>query len=527
MKAYIMTMFKHTITAISISIALSACNLAPKYEQPNIELPSTTFKYDVQQTEMESIQAASLGWKDYFADPRLHALIELAIQNNTDLRTANLNVEKFRTQYAISRNALLPSVGGNAGVSRSRGAQSENYSIGLGISSFELDLWGNVRNSKEAALEAYLAQASTRDATHLSIISSVAKAYFNEQAAQASMNLAERTLRTRQETYRLAQLRHKAGVISKLQLLEQESLIESAKSSYADAVNKREQARNALELLISQAIPEDLPKPLALDKQFRIRNLPAGLSSDLLHNRPDIIAAEYSLKAANANIGAARAAYFPRISLTSTLGFAHPQLSNLFESANKSWNYGASASMPIFDWGTTTKNVELSKIAQEKALVEYEAAIESAFRDVSNALVARAALNSQYESNVAQNRAAAERLRLTRLRYQHGVSSSLDLLDAERSSYAAESSVLQNQLSLLENLADLYKVLGGGLKRHTSDDITVPEQMDAERSERKTNAVRELKDAVSDGVSHIKSDSKKVRATAREVIQDTREALRN
>ncbi|WP_283397663.1 efflux transporter outer membrane subunit [Wielerella bovis] len=526
MKAYIMTMFKHTLTAISISIALSACNLAPKYEQPNIELPSTTFKYDVQQTEMESIQAASLGWKDYFADPRLHALIELAIQNNTDLRTANLNVEKVRTQYAISRNALLPSVGGSAGASRNR-VQGESYSIGLGISNFELDLWGNVRNSKEAALEAYLAQASTRDATHLSIISSVAKAYFNEQAAQASMNLAERTLRTRQETYRLAQLRHKAGVISKLQLLEQESLIESAKSSYADAVNKREQARNALELLISQAIPEDLPKPLALDKQFRIRNLPAGLSSDLLHNRPDIIAAEHSLKAANANIGAARAAYFPRISLTSTLGFAHPQLSNLFESANKSWNYGANASMPIFDWGSTTKNVEVSKIVQEQALVAYEAAIESAFRDVSNALVARAALNSQYESNVAQNRAAAERLRLTRLRYQHGVSSSLDLLDAERSSYAAESSVLQNQLSLLENLADLYKVLGGGLKRHTSDDITVPEQMDAERSERKTNAARELKNAVRDGVSHIKSDSKKVRATAREVIQDTREALRN
>ncbi|MDK4612615.1 TolC family protein, partial [Kingella kingae] len=221
--------------------------------------------------------------------------------------------------------------------------------------------------------------------------------------------------------------------------------------------------------LISQKLPEDLPAPLPLAQQFKIQDLPAGLPSDLLLNRPDIIAAEHNLKQANANIGAARAAFFPRISLTSSVGLGSNQLSNLFESANKSWSFGGSLSVPIFDWGNNSANLDAAKIAQQKTVVAYEAAVESAFRDVADALVARAAFTSQYQSNLAQNKAQSERLRLTRLRYKHGVSSSLDLLDAERSHYSSTSAVLSTQLSLLENLADLYKVLGGGLKRHTQD----------------------------------------------------------
>lgn len=470
--------FKYSLTAIGVSIALSACNLAPKYEQPNIELPAPQFSYNAN-NEYQAIQAASLGWQDYFADPRLHRLIELGLKNNTDLRTANLNVEQVRAQYAITRSAELPSLHGSAGATRSgsemRGT-SNSYSIGLGISAFELDLWGRVRNTSEAALQSYFATTASRDATHLSLVSTIAKAYFNQLYAAAAMDLAERTLQTRQQTYRLAQLRHKVGVISALDLREQEALIENAKASYANSAKLYEQSLNNLELLISQKLPEDLPTPLSLAQQFKIRDLPAGLPSDLLLNRPDIMAAEHNLRQANANIGAARAAFFPTISLTGSVGLSSNELDNLFNSSNKSWSFGPSISVPIFNWGRNQANLEAAKIAQQKTLVAYEAAIESAFRDVSNALVARAALNSQYESHAAQSKAYSDRLRLIRLRYQHGVSSSLDLLDAERSNYAAHNTLLSTQLSLLENLADLYKVLGGGLKRHTTDNFDTPVQ---------------------------------------------------
>lgn len=481
---------KPLFAATALALALSGCNLAPKYEQPQVELPSAQFKYTAD--EPGAVQAASLGWQDYFADPRLHRLIELALKNNTDLRTANLNVEQVRAQYAIQRSERLPGISGSAGAGRSGTGNPSlvrnSYNIGLGISGFELDLWGKVRNQSQAALQSYFATAAARDATHLSLISSVAKAHFNEIYAAESMKLAERTLASRQETYRLAQLRHKAGVISALELRQQETMIEQAKSSYAGAVRAREQARNGLELLISQALPADLPAALPLDKQFAVRNLPAGLPSDLLLNRPDIRAAEHNLRQANANIGAARAAFFPSISLTGTLGYGSSELGNLLQSANRVWNTGASLAVPIFDWGRLKGNLDAAKIAGQKTVVAYEAAVETAFNDVANALVARAALGSQHESNVIQNKAAAETLRLTRLRYRHGVSSALDLLDAERGSYGAASAVLASELSLMENLADLYKVLGGGLKRHTQDDPALRAQLEAAKAAQQVQA---------------------------------------
>ena len=208
----------------------------------------------------------------------------------------------------------------------------------------------------------------------------------------------------------------------------------------------------------------------------------------MLLNRPDIIAAEHTLKAANANIGVARAAFFPTISLTSTLGFGSNQLSNLFNSSNKTWSYGGNLSLPLFDWGQRRNQLKVSKIEQEKAVVAYEAAVEGAFRDVADALVARAAMNTQYDSNLAQQKAYNERLRLTTLRYKHGVSSALDLLDAQRSSYSADTTVLSTQLSLLENLADLYKALGGGLKRYSTDDATTQQEINAVKTATQASA---------------------------------------
>lgn len=470
---------KTTLTAIGLSVALSACNLAPKYQQPEIDLPSTQFKYNLQNNQ--AIQAASLGWQNYFADPRLQQLIDLAIKNNTDLRIANLNVEQVRAQYAIARADRLPGINATGSANRGgseRQSVSESYNVGLGISSFELDLWGRVRNTSESALQNYFATAAGRDATHLSLVASVAKAHFNEIYANNAMELASQVLKTREETYRLAKLRHGVGVISAIDLHQQEAMIEQAKASYASAIKNREQARNALTLLISQKLPENLPEPLPLSQQFAIRNLPAGLSSDLLLNRPDILTAEHNLKAANANIGVARAAFFPRISLTSSIGLGSTELHNLFTSKDtKSWSVGGGLSLPIFNWGANVANLDASRAAQQKAVVAYEAAVESAFRDVSDALAARAAFNSQYESNLAQSRAYRETLRLTRLRYQHGISSSLDLLDAERSSYSSDLNTLAMELSLAENLADLYKALGGGLKRFSKDEAVIQQQI--------------------------------------------------
>lgn len=220
-------------------------------------------------------------------------------------------------------------------------------------------------------------------------------------------------------------------------------------------------------MLINQPLPEDLPAGLSLSKQFKITKLPAGLSSDVLLNRPDIRAAEYSLKQANANIGAARAAFFPRISLTGSVGTASGELSGLFKSGTGVWAFAPSITLPIFDWGTNKANLDVAKLRQQAQIVAYEAAVQSAFKDVSNALVAREQLDKSYEALSKQSRAYNDSLRLISLRYKHGVSSALDLLDAERSSYSAETALLANQLTRLENLADLYKALGGGLKRET------------------------------------------------------------
>lgn len=466
--------FKPAISAAAVSLALSACAMIPKYEQPAVAVPEA-FQHD---TAQSGIVAASLGWQDYFADPRLHRLIEIALERNTDLRGAALNAEAVRAQYMISRAALLPGINASgtgqrgrvaADLSGSAGGSSVSsaYNVGLGVTSYELDLFGKVRSTSQAALQSYFASVASRDATHLSLISSVAKAYFNERYAEERMALAQRVLQTREQTYKLTQLRHRAGVISAVDLRQQEALIESAKADYASAVQAREQARNAMAVLLNQPLPADLPAGLPLSRQFAIKQLPAGLSSEVLLNRPDIRAAEFALKRANANIGAARAAFFPSISLTGMIGTGSTELSGLFKGGNSTWTFAPSINLPIFNWGSNVANLDYAKIMQQAEIVNYEAAVQSAFRDVSDALVAREQLDKTYAANAQQSKAYADALRLINLRYRHGVASALDLLDAERSSYAADTTQLATQLTLLENMADLYKALGGGLKQHT------------------------------------------------------------
>ena len=466
--------FKPLLSAAAVAAALSGCTMIPKYEQPQVAV-SETFKYDNAQN---SIQAASLGWQDYFADPRLHRLIEIALERNTDLRTAALNAEALREQYRITHANLFPTVAGKGSGTRQRTAAdlaggraaiTESYSVGLGVSAYELDLFGKARSNNRAALESYFNSTAARDAVHLTIVASVAKAYFNERYAEEAMKLAQNVLKTREQTYRLSQLKHKAGVISAVDLRQQEALIASAQADYETAVKNREQARNALSVLINQPLPDDLPAGLPLSRQFKVSRLPAGLTSDVLLNRPDIRAAEHSLKQANANIGAARAAFFPSITLTGSVGSASNELNNLFKSGNGTWAFAPSINVPIFTWGALKASLDVAKIRQQIQVVNYEAAVQSAFRDVADALVAREQLEKAHAAKAKQSKAYADQLRLVQLRYKHGVSSALDLLDAERSSYAADSALLASSLTRLENMADLYKALGGGLKRFGND----------------------------------------------------------
>ena len=453
------TVLKPIAGSLAFSLLLSACTLAPRYQQPEVNVPAN-FRYDT--AAGQSSRAADTGWEDYFADPRLKSLITLALQNNPDLRMAALNAEAVRAQYAITRAASLPGINASGTGQRARVAQdlsapgrsyiAESYSVGLGIASYELDLFGKARSNNQAALQGYFSSAAARDSAHLALVSAVAKAYFNERYAEESMKLAQRVLQTREQTYRLNQIQHNAGVISAVNLREMEALIESAKADYAAALRAREQAHNALAVLINQPVPN---------------NLPAGLSSDLLQNRPDIRAAEHNLRQANANIGAARAAFFPSISITSSIGTGSTEMNRLFDGINRTWVFSPTIKVPIFNWGSLRASLDVAKLRQQSAVAAYEKAVQSAFQDVSNALVARETLQQQYDARVQTQKAYNDRLRLINLRYRHGVSSSLEVLDAERSSYSADAAVLATQLSMLENLADLYKALGGGLKQHT------------------------------------------------------------
>lgn len=470
--------FKPALTGVVVAAALSACTLAPKYQQPQVDVPET-FRYD--QAE-PGIQAAALGWEDYFSDPRLKALIGLALQNNPDLRIAALNAESVRAQYIITRADSLPGINASGSGNRARVAQdlsstgrsyvSSSYSVGLGVTSYELDLFGKARSNNRAALQSYFSSVAARDSAHLSLVASVAKAYFNERYAEEAMSLSQRVLQTREQSYKLYQLQHRAGVISAVSLREMEALIESAKADYAAALRAREQARNALAVLINRQLSDDLPAGLPLSRQFSIERLPAGLTSEVMLNRPDIRAAEHDLRKANANIGAARAAFFPSISLTSTIGTGSTELSGLFGAGNRTWAFSPTINLPIFNWGSLKASLDVAKISQHSAVASYEKAVQAAFQDVSDALVARETLQQQYEANVRTQKAYNDRLQLVNLRYRHGVDSSLDVLDAERSSYSADMTVLANQLSMLENLADLYKALGGGLKAKTDTQAT-------------------------------------------------------
>ncbi|HVK54128.1 MAG TPA: efflux transporter outer membrane subunit [Burkholderiales bacterium] len=464
----------HTSFALTTAMLLSACTLAPTYERPEAPVATT---YPASTAAVENIAASDIGWKEFLSDTRLQTLIATALDNNRDLRIAALRIEEARAQYNIQSADLLPNLNATAsgtrvralgsGTSADRNVVISNYQVGLSLASFELDFFGRVRSLNQAALAQYLATEEARRAAHISLIAEVAKAYLAERAFAEQQTLAQSAFESRQTSYKLAKQRFDVGASSALDLRQSEVLVQSARASFAALGRQRAQAENALTLLVGKPLT-DLPPAQPLSEQNVMAHIPAGLPSDLLTRRPDILAAEQRLKAANANIGAARAAFFPRISLTASVGTASNELSGLFDTGSRAWSFAPQLVLPIFDAGRNSANLSLAEVRKNIAIADYEKAIQSAFREVANALQARAALDEEIDAQRAVQAAQAERLKLAEQRYKSGVASSLETLDAQRELFSAEQALVQARLLRLTNAIDLYRSLGGGWSETTA-----------------------------------------------------------
>ena len=455
--------FTRTATPLALALALAGCmSLAPQYERP--AAPVAASFPELAPSAASGAAASSIAWQQFFADARLKQLIELALVNNRDLRVAILNIEQARAQYQIRRADILPSVG--LGVSGNRATEGEDnirstYSAGLAVSAFELDLFGRVRNLSQAALAQFLATEEARKATHISLVASVANAYLQMLADEELLALTQKTLDARLESLKLVQLKYDNGVVSKLDLQQSLSLVDSARVTLAQQTRLRAQDINLLTLLVGQTLPDTLAPGVTLAETMLIE-LPAGLPSDLLAVRPDIRAAEQQLIAANANIGAARANFFPRISLTGSAGSVSTELSGLFKSGSFGWSFAPQMVLPIFDYGRNRAALGSANAGRDIAVAQYEKSIQTAFREVADGLAGQATFTEQLRAQRAVAAAEAERFNLSDLRYREGASSYLDLLDAQRSLFAAQQAAIQANLQRLQNQVTLYRVLGGG-----------------------------------------------------------------
>lgn len=458
-------MAKQQLTALALTAAalLSGCSLIPNYERPAAPVPS---QYPAAAAAGENTPIA---WRDYFTDPRLQQLIDLALHNNRDMRIATLNLEQARAQFQIQRSALFPNVGGvasaNRGNSQVTGDLGNTFTVGVAISAWEIDFFGRINSLKEAALAQYLASDEGRKAYELALVTSVAQGWLTLIADEELLDISRRTLTTREESIKLAKLRFDAGFASELDFRQAESLTEAARATFAQQQRQRALDENALALLLGQSVPADILASLQgakLAQAAPMADIPAGLPSDLLARRPDIRSAEQQLMAANANIGAARAAFFPSISLTAQYGSVSNELSNLFKSGTWGFNVGPTLNLPIFTAGRLSANLESAKVGREIAVAQYEKAIQTGFKEVSDALAGRTTLAEQARAQSAQAEAERKRFYLSDLRYRNGVASYLDLLDAQRSLFALEQADVQVRLAQLLNQINLYKALGGG-----------------------------------------------------------------
>lgn len=446
--------------------ALAGCALmAPPHETPALPVPA----HFAMPAPDEGNPAATTGWRDYFTDQRLQTLIAQALANNRDLRVTALRVQEARAAYGIQRADLLPTLGAQAGMDRSRVPGDLNltrqpllgsqYQVGLGLASWEIDFWGRVRSLNDAALQNYLATDAARRAVTLGLIAQVAQSELALRELEERLLLAHQAIASRKESLRIFQRRVEVGSASRLNLTQVQTLLSQAQALGAQLIQARAQQANALALLVG--VPVD-PAPDARLDAVHLPPLRAGLPSDLLVQRPDIMAAEHQLKAAQAQIGAARAAFFPRVALTGSLGTASAELGGLFDSGSQAWTFSPSISLPLFNGGRLRNNLNLTEVRRNIAVANYEKTVQGAFRDVSDALVARQALARQLAIAQDARTAQSERARLSQLRYDHGAAAFLEVLDAQRDLLVADQQVVQLRRALLSSQVSLYAALGGG-----------------------------------------------------------------
>lgn len=456
------TTLRLSLLAASL-LAVAGCSFIPTYERP--ATPVADQYPGAPSAAPDARAAADVAWQDFFQDARLKRLIELALQNNRDLRVAVLNIEQTRAQLRLRQADQFPTV--NAGMTGTRGpatsgAITATYTAGLSVTAYELDFFGRVAALSRAARAQLLASEEARKTVHISLIASVANTYLTLLADDELLRVTRETVTTRQESLRLTQLKFDNEAASKIDLSQAQSLLEGAKAALAQAQRQRAQDENALVLLVGQSLPADLPAGLPVTAQGLLPDLPAGLPSDLLTRRPDVRQAEQQLLANNANIGAARAAYFPRITLTGSVGVVSSDLDSLFNNGTAGWTFAPQLLVPIFDFGRNQANLETAKVGRDIAVAQYEKAIQTGFREVSDALAGRAALGEQLRAQNAQLAAEQTRMQLTDLRFKQGAASAFEVLDAQRSLFAAQQAAVQVQVQQVQNLVTLYKVLGGG-----------------------------------------------------------------
>jgi len=452
---------------------LAGCTLAPEYSKPASPVPSdwpTGAAYQDAKTIASAPTTAELPWREFFTDGRLQEIISIALNNNRDLRLAVLNVEKARAMYGIQRAEFWPSVNSVGSGSRERvpadlsttgsARTNERYDVKLGVSSWEIDFFGRIRSLKDRALEEYFATEQARRGAQILLISSVANVYLALAADRENLELSAATLETQESSYKLIRKRQDVGLASELDIRRAQSQVDAARGEVARCTQLAAQDENALTLLIGSSLPTAL-LPADLGSVSPPQEISAGLSSELLLRRPDVMAAEHRLKASNANIGAARAAFFPRISLTATLGTASAELSGLFKGGSGTWSFVPAIALPIFD-ARTWSAYDVTKAEKEISVAQYEKAIQVAFREVADALAVRGTVNRQIAAQQSLVDAVQETYRLSNSLYIKGMDSYLGVLDAQRSLNAAQQGLIALHLARIANLVTLYKALGGG-----------------------------------------------------------------
>jgi len=464
------------LPALTAALLAGCVNLAPPYAQPEAPIPQA-WPSGVA-TPVDTGVPADVGWRDFFIEERLRNTVALALDNNRDLRVAVLNIEQARARYGIARSSAFPSVDLAAGGTRSRtpgGLSSSDsppriasqYSVDLGLTSYELDLFGRVRNLGDSALQSYLATVETQRSVHISLVSEVASAWLTLAADQQRLQLARDTLASQQRSFALIQHSHALGAQSGLALARAQSTVQAAMVDAAAYDSQVEQDGNALALLVGAPLPAGLlPLLTASDSPTpasRLLALPAaGLPSSVLQQRPDVLASEYALRASHADIGAARAAFYPRIALTGSIGSASTSLSGLFESGSAAWSFMPSISLPIFNGGLNRANLQVAEVQQKIQLAGYEKTLQTAFREVADALAARRTLDDRLTAHQALLVATARSVALSQALFTSGGIGYLDVLDAQRSLYAVQQSLIGLQFIEQTNRLALYKALGGG-----------------------------------------------------------------